>query len=167
MLVWFAVMQAFFILLFTQIKLTNTAKTRDLESRFNTQMAATAPAVALASTASTSGGNVTFSGDVHIDGSLFGSGGTLEIGDTARFNATGNGPSGSNTFLGMTNSQASFLDTLQQAGGVTAPTTTWGGGAGCSLSTGNFNSAAITGLNQVEGAVNELITALVNMGLLI
>jgi hypothetical protein len=150
----------------------NTSKTVAVEQRLNATVAATAPAVNLVANGGTIGGDVTvqgnqtFQGDVHVDGSLFGTGGTLSIGDTARFNATGNGPSGGNTFLGLTNSQATFLASINTAGGVTPPSTSWGGGAGCSLTTGNFNTNALSGLNQLEDAINELITALVAMNLL-
>jgi hypothetical protein len=151
-------MLVFYVILTAGINTANTAKVRAVESRVST----------LESTAvqGDGSGDVTISGDLHVDGNLYGSGGTLNIGDTVRFNASGNGPSGGNTLLGLTNSQASFLATIQTAGGVTPPSTTWGGGAGCSLTTGNFNTNALTGLNQLEDAINELITALSNMNLL-
>jgi hypothetical protein len=160
MLVWFAVMQAFFILLFTQIKLTNTAKTRDLENRFNDQVAATAPAVNLVANGGTVGG------DVHVQGVLYGTGGTLTIGDTAQFTATGNGPTGSNTFLGMTNSQATFLDSLSQMsseGAQTLGTSGFGGG----VWTASQTSALLTLQTQMNGGIgglNNLISRLQSDG---
>lgn len=137
----------------------NTSKTVAVEQRLNATVAATAPAVDLVANGGTVGG------DVHVQGVLYGTGGTLTIGDTAQFTASGNGPTGGNTFLGMTNSQASFLASINTAGGVTPPSTGWGGGAG-TVSGGVFNSAALSGLNQLEDAINEIITALVAMNLL-
>lgn len=86
----------------------NTSKTVAVEQRLNATVAATAPAVNLVANGGTVGG------DVHVQGVLYGTGGVLTIGDQAQFTASGNGPTGSNTFLGLTNSQASFLDGLSQ-----------------------------------------------------
>jgi hypothetical protein len=99
------------------VNVANTAKTRDLSQKHAQLVAAVSPAVSLQANGGTIGGNVTVQGDHHIQGSLYGSGGVLPVGDQAQFNASGNGPTGSNTFLGMNNSQASFLDNLSQMSG--------------------------------------------------
>lgn len=93
---------------------TASAKAYAVETRLNQHVSDTAPAVNLVANGGTIGGNVTVQGDHHIQGNLFGTSGTLSVGDQAQFNASGNGPTGSNTFLGLTNSQANFLGSLSQ-----------------------------------------------------
>lgn len=148
-----------YVLVTLGVNTANTAKVRAVENRVST----------LESTAVTGdgSGDVTLSGDLHIDGTLYGTGGTLTVGDN--INADNDITAQGNLICDKTTTTDFIVvngTQWQQAGGVTPPTTTWGGGAGCSLSTGNFNANALTGLNQVEGAVNEIITALSNMGLL-
>jgi hypothetical protein len=153
---------------------TASSKAYAVEDRLNQHISDTAPAVNLVANGGTIGGNVTVQGDHHIQGNLYGSGGDLSVGDTATFNASGNGPSGGNTMLGLTNSQANFLGNLSQMsaeGSQPLGSNGFGGGAGCSLSTGNFNTAAVNDLlalqtliNNTTGGLNNLISRLQSNG---
>lgn len=150
-----------------------SAKAYAVEGRLNAHVVATAPAINLVNNGGTIGGNVTIQGDHHIQGSLYGTGGDLSVGDTATFNSSGNGPSGGNTFLGLTNSQASFLGNLSEMSAEGAQgfgSSGFGGGAG-TVSGGAFNAAAIADLtalqtliNNTTGGLNNLIARLQSNG---
>jgi len=145
---------------------TASAKAYTVETRLNQHVSDTAPAVSFMANGGTVGGNVTIAGDHHIQGNLYGSGGTLPVGDTAQFNASGNGPTGGNTFLGLTNSQATFLGNLSEMsaeGQQTLGSSGFGGGVWST----NQTSALLTLQSQMNGgigAVNNLILRLQSNG---
>jgi hypothetical protein len=145
---------------------TASAKAYAVEARLNQHVSDTAPAVNFMANGGTVGGNVTVQGDHHIQGSLYGTGGDLSVGDTATFNSSGNGPSGSNTFLGLTNSQASFLGNLSQMS--TEGTQSLGGsGFGGGVWTASQTSALLslqTTMNNGIGGLNALIGRLQGSG---
>lgn len=143
-----------------------SAKAYTVESRLNAHVAATAPAVNLVANGGTIGGNVTVQGDHHIQGSLYGTGGDLSVGDTATFNSSGNGPSGGNTFLGLTNSQASFLGGLSEMSGEgTQSLGTDGFGGGVWTVNQASSLSTLQGLlNATTGGLNNLIARLQSNG---
>jgi hypothetical protein len=145
---------------------TASAKAYAVEARLNQHVSDTAPAVNFMANGGTVGGNVTVQGDHHIQGSLYGTGGDLSVGDTATFNSSGNGPSGGNTFLGLTNSQASFLGNLSQMS--TEGTQSLGGsGFGGGVWTASQTSALLslqTTMNNGIGGLNALIGRLQGSG---
>jgi hypothetical protein len=149
---------ALYVILTAGVSTANTAKTRAVEQRV----------AALASTAvqGDGSGNVTISGDLHVDGTLYGVGGTLTIGDTAQFEASGNGPTGSNTFLGMTNSQASFLGNLSQMTGEgSQPTGSDGFGGGVWTANQATSLSTLQSImNDTVGGLNNLIARLISNG---
>lgn len=87
---------------------TNTAKARGTEARLTAHIAATAPAVNLVANGGTIGGSLTVSGnhsvtgDTHIGGNLYGSGGTLPVPDNIHASGSANLVNGLNV-SGFTN----------------------------------------------------------------
>lgn len=145
---------------------TASAKAYAVESRLDQHVSDSAPAISLVANGGTIGGNVTVQGDHHIQGNLYGSGGDLSVGDTATFNASGNGPSGGNTMLGLTNSQANFLGNLSEMSAEGAQglgSSGFGGG----VWTGAQTSALLTLQTQMNGGIgglNNLISRLQSNG---
>jgi hypothetical protein len=145
---------------------TASAKAYAVETRLNQHVIDTAPAVSFMANGGTVGGNVTVQGDHHIQGNLYGTGGDLSVGDTATFNASGNGPSGSNTLLGLTNSQASFLGNLSQMsteGTQGLGSSGFGGGVWTASQTSALLSLQTT-MNNGIGGLNALIGRLQGSG---
>jgi hypothetical protein len=145
---------------------TASAKAYTTEARLNAHVAAAAPAINLQANGGTIGGNVTVQGDHHIQGSLYGTGGTLNVGDTSQFNASGNGPTGGNTFLGLTNSQATFLGSLSQMSGEGSQSLGTDGFGGGVWTTNQANALlTLQGLlNATTGAFNNLLSRLISNG---
>ncbi len=63
------------------VQARTAAKAYTTEQRLNAHVAACAAAVSFVANGGTVGGIVTFTSDVHVDGNLYGTGGTLSIGD--------------------------------------------------------------------------------------
>jgi hypothetical protein len=59
---------------------------------------------------------------------------------------------------------AAFLAGLKQMSAVTAGSSTFGGGAGCSTSTGDFNTTAINDLETLQDIPNNIISVLQGSG---
>jgi hypothetical protein len=66
-----------------------SAKLQQAHARIDAHVAATAPAVNLVANGGTIGGSVTVAGDHHIQGALFGAGGTIQVGDSVAGNGSG------------------------------------------------------------------------------
>jgi hypothetical protein len=135
----------------------NTSKTSAVETRLNAHVVAAAPAINLQANGGTVGGSLVVAGDNHVQGTLYGTSGTLTVGDQAQFTASGNGPTGSNTFLGLTNSQASFLASLSQMS--TEGTQPLDPNTGSTWATGERDY-----INNAVGAINNLISRLQSNG---
>jgi hypothetical protein len=143
-----------------------SAKAYSVEARLNAHVVAAAPAINLVANGGTVNGNLYTAGDHHVGGNLYGSGGTLPVGDTAQFNASGNGPTGGNTFLGLTNSQASFLGGQSQMSGEGSQSLgTDGFGGGVWTASQASSLSTLQGLlNATTGGLNNLIARLISNG---
>jgi hypothetical protein len=160
---------------------TNSAKTRAVEARLNAHITATAPAVNFVANGGTVGGSVTISGthtvtgnqtvqgtsfangDEHIGGTLYGSGGSLAIGDATTVNnnlaVTGTmyGSSGPGGPLHV--DAATTVDTLNISAGAFFIS-----GNGITRQTSPTKISGTGTLSSLTNAVNAIIGQLQNSG---
>lgn len=144
----------------------NTSKTSAVETRLNAHVVAAAPAINLQANGGTVGGSLVVAGDNHVQGTLFGTGGTLTVGDQAQFTASGSGPTGSNTFLGLTNAQATFLASLSEMSteGTQSLGTDGFGGTVWTTDQASHLATMQSVMNNGIGAINALIGRLQSNG---
>jgi len=149
----------------------NTAATKDLQNRLNDHVQAAAPAINLVANGGTIGGTVFVSGDHHISGSLYGSAGTLTVGDnvatpmalTASGTITGhsdiNATSGNITGGTITsNADVQATSGTVHAGGLSASGAVHGGST-----TGASNQSTLSALGDSnQGAASGPTLAEVN-----
>lgn len=144
----------------------NTAKTRNVEDRLGGLVVTTAPAVNLVNNGGTIGGTVTVQGDHHIQGTLYGSGGVLSVGDDVDANgnvSAGNDISASGNLSTSKTTSTQYITVagtqwsqMSSEGAQGLGSSGFGGGSG-------FNATAISDLVTLQSQMNSGIGALNNL----
>lgn len=138
----------------------NTSATKDLQQRLAQHISDTAPAVSLVANGGTVGGTLYVSGDHHVGGSLYGTGGTLQVADNVAVNSKALTVDDTITGHGDINADGDIDAT---SGTITGGTLTSGGdvlaGSGTVHAGGLDSSGTVTASSDITSSGGRLICA--------